>query len=119
MAEPAMLSGRYRIESLLGSGGMGTVHAAFDTLLERRVAIKLLPTAVEADAHARTRFRREALAAAALDHPYICKIFEVGEHEGRSFIVMEHIEGTTLDVAIASRALTSRQVLDVAHELAQ
>jgi tRNA A-37 threonylcarbamoyl transferase component Bud32/tetratricopeptide (TPR) repeat protein len=114
-----LLAERYRIEDLLGSGGMGTVHAGFDTLLERRVAIKFLPSEVENDARARTRFRREALAAAALDHPYICKIFEVGEHQGRSFIVMERIDGETLDASIASRALSPRQVLDLAHELAQ
>ena len=114
-----LLAERYRIEDLLGSGGMGTVHAGFDTLLERRVAIKFLPSEVENDARARTRFRREALAAAALDHPYICKIFEVGEHQGRSFIVMERIDGETLDASIASRALSRRQVLDLAHELAQ
>jgi hypothetical protein len=116
---PALLADRYRLEALLGAGGMGAVHAAFDTRLERRVAIKLLPEASEADAQARARFRREALAAAALDHPYICKVFEVGEHDGRSFIVMEHVDGRTLDAVIAEHSLTPRQVLDLAHELAQ
>ena len=84
-----LIDGRYRLDTLLGAGGMGTVHLGHGTLLERRVAIKLLPDEAENDAHARARFRREALAAAALDHPFICKIFEVGEDTGRSFIVME------------------------------
>src|SRR5690349_1176684 len=102
-----LIANRYRVDDVLGAGGMGTVHAGFDTLLERRVAIKLLPADVEADAQTRARFRREALAAAALDHPYICKIFEVGEQDGRSFIVMEHIEGTTLEAVIADGAATA------------
>lgn len=114
-----LLVDRYRVDALLGTGGMGSVHAGFDTRLERRVAIKLLPEESETDTQARARFRREALAAAALDHPYICKVFEVGEHEGRSFIVMEHLEGRTLDAVIAERSLTPRQVLDLTHELAQ
>jgi tetratricopeptide (TPR) repeat protein len=114
-----MLADRYRLDALLGAGGMGSVHAGYDTRLERRVAIKLLPEESETDVQARARFRREALAAAALDHPYICKVFEVGEHDGRSFIVMEHVEGRTLEAVIAERSLTPRQVLDLAHELAQ
>jgi tRNA A-37 threonylcarbamoyl transferase component Bud32/tetratricopeptide (TPR) repeat protein len=114
-----LIANRYQLLEKLGEGGMGTVHAALDTLLERRVAIKMLPAESENDSHARARFRREALSAAALDHPFICKIHEVGEQDGRSFIVMEHIEGKTLDAVIAERRLGPRQLLDLASELAQ
>jgi tetratricopeptide (TPR) repeat protein len=115
----APLAGRYRLARPLGQGGMGQVHAAHDTLLERQVAIKTLGHGPDADPLARPRLRREALAAAALDHPFICKIFEVGEHDGRDFIVMEYVEGRTLDALIADRSITPRQVLDIAHELSQ
>ena len=97
MTADALLGGRYRLERLLGQGGMGEVHLSHDAMLERRVAIKMLPAALEHDAQSRQRFRREALAAAALDHPFICKIYEVGEDAGRSFIAMEYVEGRTLD----------------------
>ncbi|MEO7273573.1 MAG: protein kinase [Vicinamibacterales bacterium] len=97
---------RYRILSKLGEGGMGEVFLAEDTRLERRVAIKLLPASTEADFVARERLRREALAAAALDHPFICKVYEIGEADGRLFIVMEYIEGETLH--LASRSGTPR-----------
>ena len=119
MSAPELLAGRYRLDRRLGEGGMGQVHAGFDTLLQRVVAIKTLNADTEHDAHARARLQREALAAAALDHPFICKVFEVGEHEGRRFIVMEFVEGRTLETAIAERALTPRQVLDVSHQIAQ
>src|SRR5512132_3864704 len=91
-----LLGGRYRILSALGAGGMGEVFLAEDTRLERRVAIKLLPASAGEDAIARERLRREALAAAALDHPFICKVFEIGDDDGRFFIVMEYVEGETL-----------------------
>lgn len=84
-----LLAGRYRILSPLGAGGMGEVFLTEDTRLERRVAVKLLPESIEADAVARERLRREALAAAALDHPFICKVYEIGDADGRLFIVME------------------------------
>jgi tetratricopeptide (TPR) repeat protein/predicted Ser/Thr protein kinase len=113
------LAGRYRLEQLLGEGGMGAVHAAFDTLLERQVAIKTLNRGTDLDSEARARFRREALAAAALDHPFICKVYEVGEHDGRSFIVMEYVEGRTLDSVIGDGPVTARQLLDISHEIAQ
>lgn len=108
------LAGRYRVLSILGNGGMGQVHLAHDAVLARKVAIKLLPDAVQHDRQARERFRREALAAAALDHPYICKIHEVGEHDGRSFIVMEYIEGRTLDRVTRDGDLSPRQWFDCA-----
>ena len=84
-----LLAGRYHILSPLGAGGMGEVFLAEDTRLERRVAVKLLPASAEGDAVARERLRREALAAAALDHPFICKVYEIGDADGRVFIVME------------------------------
>jgi serine/threonine-protein kinase len=90
-----LLAGRYRIDSPLGTGGMGEVFLAHDLRLERRVAIKWLHPDREQDLVARERLRREALAAAALDHPFICKIFEIGDADGRTFIVMESVEGET------------------------
>lgn len=114
-----LLAGRYRILSPLGAGGMGEVFLAEDTRLERRVAVKLLPESVEADAVARERLRREALAAAALDHPFICKVYEIGDADGRAFIVMEYVEGDTLHVASRRAPLPVRQVVEIAHELTQ
>jgi serine/threonine protein kinase len=114
-----LLAGRYRILSLLGAGGMGEVFLAEDTRLERRVAVKLLPASTEGDAVARERLRREALAAAALDHPFICKVHEIGDADGRMFIVMEYVEGETLHVSARRALLPLRQVIDIAHELAQ
>ena len=116
---PELLAGRYRILSPLGAGGMGEVFLAEDTRLERRVAVKMLPAAVEADAVARERLRREALAAAGLDHPYICKVYEIGDADGRAFIVMEDVDGDTLHTHARTALLPVRQVLDIAHELAQ
>ena len=114
-----LLAGRYRIDSPLGAGGMGEVFLAHDTRLERRVAIKWLHPHHEQDLVARERLRREALAAAALDHPYICKIHEIGDADGRTFIVMEYVEGETLQVAAGRELLPVRQIVDLANELAQ
>jgi tetratricopeptide (TPR) repeat protein/tRNA A-37 threonylcarbamoyl transferase component Bud32 len=114
-----LLAGRYRIDSPLGAGGMGEVFLAQDIKLERRVAIKWLHPDQEQDLVARERLRREALAAAALDHPYICKIYEIGDADGRTFIVMEYVEGETLQVATGRELLPVRQIVDIAHELAQ
>jgi serine/threonine protein kinase len=106
---PELLAGRYRILSPLGDGGMGEVFLAEDTRLERRVAVKLLPVSIEADAVARERLRSEALAAAALDHPFICKVYEIGDAGGRVFIVMEYVEGETLHAAGRGGLLPVRQ----------
>jgi predicted Ser/Thr protein kinase len=120
MREPGqVIADRYRIERHLGSGGMGEVYLAHDTTLERRVALKLLPAKTEADPVARERLRREARAAAALDHPFICKIHEVGESLGQSYIVMEYVEGETLHSLASHGPLSTRQVLDIGHALAQ
>jgi len=114
-----LLGGRYRIVSPLGAGGMGQVFLADDTQLERRVAIKFLRAGSEHDQLARERLRREALAAAALDHPFICKIHEIGETDGRTFIVMEYVEGETLQAAARRGLLPIRLVVEMANEIAQ
>ena len=84
----------YKILEKLGEGGMGEVFLAQDTLLDRKVALKFLPDSMRQDLTARKRFLREAKSAAALDHPYICKIYETGETEDKSYIALEYVEGT-------------------------
>src|SRR5436853_6994113 len=108
----------YKIISQLGAGGMGEVYLAEDTQLGRRVAIKLLPPETISDEHARKRLIREARAAATLDHPNICSIYEVGETDGRSFIAMQYIEGETLAARIKSKPLQLKESLTIAAQIA-
>ena len=97
--------GPYVISAPIGSGGMGEVYKAIDTRLDRTVAVKVLPEHVASDPELKRRFEREAKTLAALSHPHICSVFDVGSQNGIDFLVMEYLEGETLEQRSKSRRL--------------
>ena len=108
----------YRILHKIGTGGMGEVYEAEDLRLGRHAALKFLPESVANNPHAMERFEREARAASSLDHPNICTIYEIGEHEGRTFLAMQLLEGTNLRDHIAGRPLRLDLLLDIGIQIA-
>src|SRR6266849_10921053 len=108
---PGTHLGRYEIRSKLGAGGMGEVYLAQDTTLDRTIALKILPADLAANQDRMRRFTQEATAAAALNHPNIAHIYEIGEHDGTNFIAMEFVDGLTLRELIHERQTDLRKLL--------
>jgi len=111
--------GPYEIQSALGAGGMGEVYRARDTRLERTVAIKILPEHLSGSPEARQRFDREARAISALSHPHICHLYDVGQQDGTSYLVMEYLEGETLGERLRKGPLPLEQVLKIGAEICE
>src|SRR5580698_9828401 len=110
--------GPYEILAAIGAGGMGEVYKARDTRLDRTVAIKILPEALAADPQFRDRFDREARTISQLDHPHICTLYDVGERNGTSFLVMQYLEGETLEARLKKGAFPLDQALQYAIQIA-
>src|ERR1700737_2883024 len=110
--------GPYEILAALGAGGMGEVYKARDTRLNRIVAIKVLPESLAADPQFRERFDREARTISQLDHPHICALYDVGEQDGTSFLVMPYLEGETLEARLKNGALPLDRALHYAIQIA-
>jgi serine/threonine protein kinase/Tfp pilus assembly protein PilF len=119
LEKDALFANKYRIIGEIGRGGMGVVLKAEDTKLKRPVAVKLLPADLSRSAEARERFVREAQAAAALDHPNICTVYEVGEHDGQDYIAMAYIDGTSLREMISRGPFKIDKALDIALQVAE
>ena len=108
----------YRVVGKLGVGGMGVVYDAEDTRLPRRVALKFLPQELAGDQEASRRLQREAETIALLNHPNICTIYEIDEHEGSRFIAMERVDGTNLKLHMTRKTLTDGEIVDIARQVA-
>src|SRR5499426_3661103 len=115
---PGTRLGPYEIVSPIGAGGMGEVYKARDTRLDRVVAVKVLPAHVGSDLDLKQRFEREAKTLAALSHPHICPVFDVGQQDGVDFLVMEYLEGQTLVERLEKGALPVDQALQYALQIA-
>ncbi len=115
---PGSRLGVYEVIALLGAGGMGEVYRARDTRLDRTVAIKVLPAQFAADPDLRARFEREGRAISSLEHPHICPLYDVGEHQGNTFLVMQHLDGETLEARLKKGALPRDEAVKVATAIA-
>src|SRR5512145_555295 len=115
---PGTRLGPYAITASIGAGGIGEVYKATDTRLDRTVAIKVLPEHVASDPHLKQRFEREAKTLAALSHPHICPIHDVGSQNGIDFLVMEYLEGDTLEQRLKKGALPLDQALQIGIQVA-
>ena len=110
--------GPYEVLGPIGAGGMGEVYRARDTRLDRTVALKVLPTELAADPQLRARFEREARAISTLAHPNICTLYDVGEENGRTYLVMEHLVGETLAERLKKGPLPLERVLEIGAQIA-
>src|SRR6266850_3903171 len=115
---PGSRFGPYEILSALGAGGMGEVYQARDTRLHRDVAVKVMPASLARDPDRLFRFEQEARATAALNHPNILAVYDVGTHDGQPYIVTELLEGSTLREALANAALPASRAVAIARQLA-